>query len=85
MRKPTGPQSNGTGPDDRRPPRHPADDLARLADAHQRQAETHQAQTRQLRHAPWWALLAGVCLMALVAGWLGAQHTAPPFYDGPAW
>jgi len=26
----TGPQSNGTWPDDRRPPRHPADDLAWL-------------------------------------------------------
>jgi len=30
MRETTGPQSNGTGSDDRRPPRHPADDLARL-------------------------------------------------------
>ncbi len=30
MREPTGPQSNGIGADDRRPPRHPADDLARL-------------------------------------------------------
>ena len=48
----------------------------------QGQAETHQAQ---LRRAPWWALLAGGCLMALVAGWLGARHTAPPPYDGPAW
>ena len=43
----------------------------------QRQAETHQAQTGQLRRAPWWALLAGVGLMALVAGWLGgAAHRA---------
>jgi hypothetical protein len=48
----------------------------------QGQAETHQAQ---LRRAPWWVLLAGVGLMALVAGWLGARHTAPPSYDGPAW
>ena len=32
MREPTGPQSNGTGPDDRRPPRHSADDLAELED-----------------------------------------------------
>ncbi len=32
----------------------------------QRQAETHQAQTGQLCRAPWWALLAGVCLMALM-------------------
>jgi hypothetical protein len=123
MREPTGPQSNGTGPDDRRPPRHSADDLAQLEsvlqqlrqmlEAHdaaprwvplqvtheavalahrllhgwqvqqamtqgwltrwqqtlqtletvgvalQSQAETHQAQTVQLRRAPWWALLAG--------------------------
>ena len=137
MREPTGPQSHGTGPDDRRPPRHPADDLARLEgvlqqlrqmlEAHdaaprwvplqvtheavalahrllhgwqvqqamtqvcltqwqqtlqtletvgvalQGQAETHQAQ---LRRAPWWVLLAGVGLMALVAGWLGAWHPA---------
>ena len=146
MREPTGPQRNGTGPDDRRPPRHSADDLAQLEsvlqqlrqmlEAHdadprwvplqvtheavalahrllhgwqvqqamtqvcltqwqqtqqtvgvalQRQAETHQAQTGQLRRAPWWAFLAGVCLMALVAGWLGAWHTAPPPRDGPAW
>src|SRR5712692_294520 len=146
MREPTGPQSNGTGPDDRRPPRHSADDLAQLAsvlqqlrqmlEAHaaaprwvplqvtheavalahrllhgwqvqqamtqgcltrwqqtlqaletvgvalQRQDETHQAQ---LRRAPWWAFLAGGCLMALVAGRLGARHTAPPPCDGPAW
>jgi hypothetical protein len=130
MREPTGPQRNGTGPDDRRPPRHPADDLAQLegllqqlqqtledhdadprwvplqvtheavALAHrllhgwqvqqamtqvcltqwlqtlqtletvgvalQRQAETHQAQTVQLRRAPWWAFLAGVGLMGLM-------------------
>ena len=149
MREPTGPQSNGTGPDDRRPPRHSADDLAQLEsvlqqlrqmlEAHdaaprwvplqvtheavalahrllhgwqvqqamtqvcltqwqqtlqtletvgvalQRQAETHQAQTGQLRRAPWWAFLAGVGLMALVAGWLGGRHTAPPPRDGPAW
>ena len=32
MRKPTGPQSHGTGPDDRRPPRHSAADLAQLED-----------------------------------------------------
>ena len=34
--------------------------------AFQRQAEAHQSQTRQLRRAPWWAVLAGVCLMALM-------------------
>src|SRR5262249_21342617 len=32
----------------------------------QRQTETLQAQTAQLRRAPWWAVLAGVCLMALM-------------------
>jgi hypothetical protein len=149
MREPTGPQSNSIGADDRRPPRHPADDLARLEDALQqlrqmleahataprwvplqvtreavalahrllhgwqvqqvltqtcltqwqqtletletvavalqRQAEAHQAQTRQLRRAPWWALLAGMCLMALVVGWLGGRRTAPPPLDGSAW
>ena len=42
----------------------------------QRQAETHQAQTVQLRRAPWWAVLVGVCLMALVAEWLGARYPA---------
>jgi len=51
----------------------------------QRQAETHQAQTGQLRRAPLWAFLAGVGLMALVAGWLGGRHTAPPPRDKPAW
>jgi hypothetical protein len=30
MREPAGPQSNGTGPDNHRTPRHPADDLAWL-------------------------------------------------------
>jgi hypothetical protein len=30
MREPAGPQSNGTGPDNHRAPRHPADDLAWL-------------------------------------------------------
>jgi len=59
--------------------------LETMGVALQHQAETHQAQTRQLRRAPWWAFLAGGCLMALVAGWLGARHTAPPPYDGPAW
>jgi len=136
MHEPTGPQRNSTGPDDRRPPGHPADDVARLegmlqqlqhlledhaddplwvlmqptreagALAHrllhgwqvqqamtqgcltrwqqtlqtlktvgvalQCQAETHQAP---LRRAPWWAVLAGLCLIALpwvVGIWLRA-------------
>jgi hypothetical protein len=149
MHKPTRRQSNGTGPDDRRPPRDLADDLAQLEDALQqlrqmleahataprwvplqvtreavalahrllhgwqvqqaltqtcltrwqqtletletvgvalqRQAEAHQAQTGQLRRAPWWAFLAGMCLMALVVGWLGGRRTAPPPLDGSAW
>ena len=53
--------------------------------AFQRQAETHQAQTVQLRRAPWWAFLAGRCLMALVAGWLEGWHTASLSRDEPAW
>jgi ferric-dicitrate binding protein FerR (iron transport regulator) len=59
--------------------------LETMGVALQHHAETHQAQTRQRRRALWWALLAGVCLMALVAGWLGTRHTAPPPYDGPTW
>ena len=53
--------------------------------AFQRQAETHQAQTIQLRRAPWWAFLAGMCLMALVVGWLGGWRIAPPPLDESAW
>ncbi len=143
MREPTGPQRNGTGPDDRRPPRHSADDLAQLEsvlqqlrqmlEAHdadprwvplqvtheavalahrllhgwqvqqamtqvcltqwqqtlqaletagvtmQLQAQTLQAQTGQLRHAPWWAFLTGVGFMGMLAlsAWLLASSPRP--------
>ena len=136
MREPTGPQRNGTGPDDRRPPRHSAADLAELEDhdaaprwvplqvtpeavalAHrllhgwqvqqamtqvcltqwqqtletlktvgmalQRQAETHQAQTVQLRRAPWWAFLAGVSLMGTLT--LSAWFLTAPPHPVPRW
>jgi hypothetical protein len=36
--------------------------LETVGGASQRQAEALQAQTGQRRRAPWWALLAGVCL-----------------------
>ncbi len=52
MRKPTGPQSNGTGPDDRRPPRYPADDLARLEDALQQFRQRLEAHATALRWVP---------------------------------
>ena len=41
------------------------------------QAETLQAQAVQLHRAPWWAFLAGVGLMGLVALGMG-RLTAPP-------
>ena len=44
--------------------------------AFQRQAETLQAQTAQLRRAPWWDFLARVGLMGLLA--LGVWRPAPP-------
>jgi len=46
------------------------------------QTETLRQATGQLRRAPWWAFLAGVGLMGLVA--LGAGHlTAPPHLVPP--
>lgn len=40
MHKRTGPQVDGVGPDDRRPPLHASDDLAQVEDAVQRLRQT---------------------------------------------
>jgi hypothetical protein len=50
MREHTGPQSNGTGPDDRRPPLYSADDHTQLEDVLQQMLEDHDAD-------PLWAPL----------------------------
>ena len=43
MRETTGPQSNGTGPDNHRPPCHPADDRAWLEGVLQQRQQTLEA------------------------------------------
>src|SRR5262249_26746263 len=70
MREPTGPQSHGTGPDDRRLPRHPADDLAWLEGALQQSGRMREAPDT----APRWGPLrgtreAGALAHRLLHGW----------------
>ena len=70
MREPTRPQSNGTGPDDRRPPRRPADDLARLGGVLQQLRQMLEAHDT----APRWVPLemtreAGALAHSLLHGW----------------
>ena len=52
MREPTGPQRNGTGPDDRRPPRHSADDLAQLESVLQQLRQMLEAHDTAPRWVP---------------------------------
>ncbi len=52
MREPTGPQSHGTGPDDRRPPRHPADDLTRMGGVLQQLRQMLEAHDTAPRWVP---------------------------------
>jgi len=70
MREPTGPQSNGTGPDDHRPPRHPADDLARLEDALQQLRQMLEAHDTAPRWVPLQGTREAVALAhRLLHGW----------------
>ncbi len=70
MREPTRPQSNGTGPDDRRPPRHPADDLARLGGVLQQLRQMLEAHDAAPRWVPLQVTHEAVALAhRLLHGW----------------
>ena len=70
MREPTRPQSNGTGPDDRRPPRHPADDLARLGGVLQQLRQMLEAHDTAPRWVPLEMTREAVALAhSLLHGW----------------
>ena len=70
MREPTRPQSHGTGPDDRRPPRHPADDLARLGGVLQQLRQMLEAHDTAPRWVPLEMTREAVALAhSLLHGW----------------
>ena len=90
MREPTRPQSNGTGPDDRRPPRHPADDLAQLESVLQQLRQMLEAHDADPRWVPLQVTHEAVALAhrllhgwqvqeAMTQGWLTRwQRLLPP-------
>src|SRR5256712_861100 len=70
MREPTGPQRNGTGPDDRRPPRHSADDLAQLESVLQQLRQMLEAHAAAPRWVPLQVTHEAVTLAhRLLHGW----------------
>ena len=69
-REPTGPQHNGTGPDDRRPPRHSADDLAQLERVRQQLQQLLEAHDAAPRWVPLQGTREAVALThRLLHGW----------------
>ena len=70
MRETTGPQSNGTGPDNHRPPRHRADDRAWLEGVLQRRQQTLEAHADDTLWAPLQVTHEAVALaQQLLHGW----------------
>ena len=70
MRETTGPQSNGTGPDNHRPPCHPADDRAWLEGILQQRQQTLEAHDTAPRWVPLEMTREAVALAhSLLHGW----------------
>jgi len=70
MRETTGPQSNGTGPDNHRPPCHPADDRAWLEGVLQQRQQTLEAHADDTLWAPLQGTHEAVALaQQLFHGW----------------
>src|SRR5262245_33638858 len=78
MREPAGPQSNSTVPDDRRPPCHPADDLAWLEGVLQQLQHMRADHDADPRWVPPQVTREAVALAQRVPPWLADAAGGDP-------